>query len=439
MQGGRSLQGDPLDPLDSCCGTKGDADAGYESDPGVVVREISLSQTADRFITSARQFVVSLLAKWLVLSLTFGTRSVESFKRHKLDRVASGTKMIVKLQKALRTPFLDVYFQAWSFCAEEEFYLIITPLLFWEVDTAFARHFNFIVLYGLFVGNLLKDVFELPRPDPREVWRAHGVESTDSTQCQDFGYPSTHAMNSLSNSMFAILEEADPSNLGSGFAVALLVAAVWIFSISFGRLYLGVHSPTDLRGGFMLGLWITVLWCYMMNAVDTAIMFGGPFLCVGVVLSFVFVLILCPQPRPVTPTFMQNALIAGLLSGSIIGSNFFMQHAGTQAAVVESAAGSNWLAEALAGSSQLTPKPKSRAAKDDGKGASKAGRSRPRSDSFEINGWFIFARAAVKFVTYTNIAIMITFVVPVCFQLAGISSPALELASKRSAAQLASI
>ena len=172
---------------------------------------------------------------------------------------------------------------------------------------------------------------------------------------------------------------------------------------------------------------------------------------------------------------MQNALIAGLLSGSIIGSNFFMQHAGTQAAVVESAAGSSWLAEALAGSSQFTvgflrvvsgyaavlvsrvivkaltqatlslmgldpkPKPKSRAAKDDGKGASKAGRSRPRSDSFEINGWFIFARAAVKFVTYTNIAIMITFVVPVCFQLAGISSPALELASKRSAAQLASI
>ena len=104
---------------------------------------------------------------------------------------------------------------------------------------------------------------------------------------------------------FFLREEADPSNLGSGFAVALLVAAVWIFSISFGRLYLGVHSPTDLRGGFMLGLWITVLWCYMMNAVDTAIMFGGPFLCVGVVLSFVFVLILCPQPRPVTPTFMQ--------------------------------------------------------------------------------------------------------------------------------------
>jgi hypothetical protein len=49
--------------------------------------------------------------------------------------------------------------------------LILTPILFWEIDFAFGRHFNFVVLIGLFVGNILKDVFELPRPSTKIVWR----------------------------------------------------------------------------------------------------------------------------------------------------------------------------------------------------------------------------------------------------------------------------
>ena len=38
------------------------------------------------------------------------------------------------------------------------------PLLFWCGDYRFARHMTYVVCFGLVWGNLLKDVFRLPRP-----------------------------------------------------------------------------------------------------------------------------------------------------------------------------------------------------------------------------------------------------------------------------------
>ena len=46
--------------------------------------------------------------------------NVSEFKRVNRRRVEEeGTKVVLAIQK-LRAPLLDVWFQAWSFCAEEE-------------------------------------------------------------------------------------------------------------------------------------------------------------------------------------------------------------------------------------------------------------------------------------------------------------------------------
>ena len=79
---------------------------------------------------------------------------------------------------------------------QEEFYLLSLPLLFWCGDYRFARHMTYVVCWGLLWGNLLKDVFRLPRPKnvKAEVWVPHSASQIDSTACRDFGFPSTHAM-----------------------------------------------------------------------------------------------------------------------------------------------------------------------------------------------------------------------------------------------------
>jgi len=55
---------------------------------------------------------------------------------------------------------------------------------------------TYVVCWGLIWGNLLKDVFRLPRPKnvKAEVWVPKSASQIDSTACRDFGFPSTHAM-----------------------------------------------------------------------------------------------------------------------------------------------------------------------------------------------------------------------------------------------------
>jgi membrane-associated phospholipid phosphatase len=321
------------------CDKKDDAplDVAYDS-----VNEISLSRTGDTIVESFRRLWIFLLAT--PVAWAHMEPSVKAFRQRKFRKVRTGTKTVLEVQRRCRTPFLDIYFAIWSFFAEEEFYLIVIPACMWNIDYVYARHLNFVTCSGLLVGNTLKDVFKLPRP--KNVWRPSTAELTDSTAMRDFGYPSTHAMNALSNTLLTILycycPVATYKSLGFTFAddvagwtfpMGLMIAMIWFFSITFGRLYLGAHTPTDVRGGLILGLFFGVFWWYVADAFDRLIL-SIPH--VGLLILFVsaLVLMLNPQPRPMTPTFLQNCLLIGLLSGSAIGFRMEMDRSRQTAATV---------------------------------------------------------------------------------------------------------
>ena len=306
MQGGRRdvyLGSDQEEPLD----------VAYDS-----VNEITLSRGADTLVQKLRRAWIFLLATpiaWAHLQ-----PHAKAMRRVKLRKIEHGTKTVLRIQEACRSPALDIYFAAWSIFAEEEFYLIVIPALMWNVDYTFARHLNYVVCTGLLVGNTLKDVFRLPRPSPkRGVWRGGSAEYTDSTAMRDFGYPSTHAMNALSNTLLALLYcycvpvgTAGALSLGgyeiggftlmpdcNGFPLfaALAICVVWFFSITFGRLYLGAHSPTDVRGGLVLGVSVALFWWYLGDHYD-ALTLLLPHLWLIVFSAAFVIMLLSPQPRP---------------------------------------------------------------------------------------------------------------------------------------------
>eukprot|EP00931_Biecheleriopsis_adriatica_P007542 TRINITY_DN108814_c0_g1_i1.p1 TRINITY_DN108814_c0_g1~~TRINITY_DN108814_c0_g1_i1.p1 ORF type:complete len:471 (-),score=75.56 TRINITY_DN108814_c0_g1_i1:74-1438(-) len=286
--------------------------------------EIVIAPQADAVLQHAREMFALSIA--MPIAWLHFDADVESCRKRKHERVKEGVESVLRLQSLCRSKLLDTYFSFWSFFAEEEFYLLSLPILFWSVDYRFARHMNYVVCFGLLWGNLLKDVFRLPRPkniDPK-VWVPHNAIAYDNTACRDFGFPSTHAMNSVSNSLFAVLYclEHYRAESGASFKGALLGSMlVWICSLSFGRLYLGVHSPMDVKGGLLLGTAIAMIaqWPLCVCRHFDSLVLATPHIGVVLLSYIVLVLVLNPQPRPMTPTFMQNCVVCGLIFGCAVG------------------------------------------------------------------------------------------------------------------------
>ena len=73
--------------------------------------------------------------------------------------------------------------------AEEEFYLVALPMIIWNIDYQLGRYLTLLVCGSLIVGNMMKDVFRLPRPPRDQVWIPEMMSSIDSTAARDFGFP----------------------------------------------------------------------------------------------------------------------------------------------------------------------------------------------------------------------------------------------------------
>eukprot|EP01063_Lacrimia_lanifica_P008164 TRINITY_DN15289_c0_g1_i1.p1 TRINITY_DN15289_c0_g1~~TRINITY_DN15289_c0_g1_i1.p1 ORF type:complete len:408 (+),score=146.24 TRINITY_DN15289_c0_g1_i1:98-1321(+) len=301
---------------------------------------ISLGKGLDDLIDALRSafaFAISLPIAWMTLHPT-----IDAFKAHKEAKVEKGTRTVLALQGALRRPLLqpvlDVFFQVFSFCGEQDFYTLVLPFLIWNKDRVLGRRVTLLVCLGLVAGNIMKDVFELPRPRSPPVWRPGN--NLDSTRLGDFGFPSTHAMNGVTNAVYVYLRVVGgtPANVGLAFfsreladgagQLAFGAMVMYISMMCISRMYLGAHTPTDIRGGVVLGvLWVT-MWFFAASVVDTWCL-TTEHLIPKLIAAAVVALVINPQPEPKTPTFMQNANVLGLSVGCMVGVRQYYDLAGS--------------------------------------------------------------------------------------------------------------
>ncbi|MBU0926321.1 MAG: phosphatase PAP2 family protein [Spirochaetes bacterium] len=145
---------------------------------------------------------------------------------------------VVRAIQTISSPGLTSAMRALTLLGSEYFYLLFLPILFWCIDERFGARLGLVFIASAFVNGWTKALFAQPRPfnlDP-----AVGLSHETS-----YGLPSGHAQGT--STFWGLL--APRLRKPWGLLLAILVPLV----VSFTRLYLGVHFPTDIFLGLGLG------------------------------------------------------------------------------------------------------------------------------------------------------------------------------------------
>lgn len=163
--------------------------------------------------------------------------------------------IILWIQENIRAPWLD---GVWLFITHlgDEGYLWIAlgiVLLFWKKTRPIGFTVLMSLVFDFLIINLsLKDL--IGRPRPFVVNEAINPLITDVSPYKSF--PSGHSGGSFA-AMFALYRWV-PKKIG---IPALILAAL----VALSRLYVGVHYPTDILAGCLIGFICGTAACYLVQ------------------------------------------------------------------------------------------------------------------------------------------------------------------------------
>lgn len=138
----------------------------------------------------------------------------------------------------LRGPILDLFFKFLNFFDRQEFFFILIPTVWLGSGWRTGLRLFYVLLASNLVNHALKECFVLPRP-------FHIDPSLGVVDVAGYGLPSGAAQTAV---------------LLAGLALSVwkhkhrwFFAVLYVALISFSRLYLGVHFPSDVLVGWCLG------------------------------------------------------------------------------------------------------------------------------------------------------------------------------------------
>jgi membrane-associated phospholipid phosphatase len=147
------------------------------------------------------------------------------------------------------SPTLDLPFKGITLLGEEDFFVIFMAFLYWCLDRQNGARLAILLMFAVYVNTVAKELANQPRPfqyDPR-VKKLFDVSGG--------GFPSGHTQETV---------------VIWGFLAAQLrrrwlwvLAGVLMVLVPLSRIYLGLHFPTDLLGGYVIGGTLVVLFLWL--------------------------------------------------------------------------------------------------------------------------------------------------------------------------------
>lgn len=168
---------------------------------------------------------------------------IEGIREFLLQMIPIGTEAIIYLQ-SFRNALLDRLFLLITFLGDEEFYLFLFLIVYLSINKRWGRGLAYILLISTYINLLIKDMIAIPRPYNSQI----AILRPESS----YSFPSAHSQVGLSTYGFLGLRINKWS--------AWLVFITLIIMIGLSRIYIGVHYPQDLLGGWLIGLVMLIIW-----------------------------------------------------------------------------------------------------------------------------------------------------------------------------------
>lgn len=174
------------------------------------------------------------------------------------DHLVIFDKTVIDRVQGLEVGGLTAAMKFFTFIGSTRLIIILTVPIFLFLFLVLKHRVEILIFLAVvymtpILNRLLKMYFNRARPDFHRLIEIGG-----------YSFPSGHAMNAFSfYSILAFLlwRHVPPR---PGRIAVIIFSSLMIFAIGISRVYLGVHYPSDIIGGFLAsGLWVAaVIWFF---------------------------------------------------------------------------------------------------------------------------------------------------------------------------------
>ena len=159
---------------------------------------------------------------------------------------------MVEAIQGYRTPQLDTLSNLLHALVTDEFIVFSVPFVAWAVDPKVGALFSLILGLSELFNGLIKWIVQRPRP----FWTSAKIKNVGGKWEQDYSFPSSHAQTSATAVAFLYLAP-------TAHPILKYIAAVLALLAGCSRVYRGVHFPSCVVAGWVIGAAFTAAFHYV--------------------------------------------------------------------------------------------------------------------------------------------------------------------------------
>ena len=163
---------------------------------------------------------------------------------------------VVEWIQSFQSDFLDFFFIFISFIGEQYVYITVIGIVYWTYNKKFGEFLGLSLAFTAVFNNLLKELFNAPRPYMEYPDRVNNLRSSTST---GMSFPSGHTQN-FSTLLFAVAFYFKKKWM-------FITATVLVVLMMLSRMYLGVHYLEDVLAAAILGVIIAYTLHHYYNKI----------------------------------------------------------------------------------------------------------------------------------------------------------------------------